>query len=126
MTQNSACVAIQQNIADLATSIAVCCEPRMFFDLLVEKNLVPYLSSVEIIDVQGISNHCKVSRLLSLVAVEPDAKENIFKLMDIVRDLGPSPTCIADKVLQDYSKSDLPSLFHRGSPKLIHYLHPCL
>ncbi|XP_064387456.1 uncharacterized protein LOC135335817 isoform X3 [Halichondria panicea] len=102
MTQNSACVAIQQNIADLATSIAVCCEPRMFFDLLVEKNLVPYLSSVEIIDVQGISNHCKVSRLLSLVAVEPDAKENIFKLMDIVRDLGPSPTCIADKVLQDY------------------------
>lgn len=43
MTQNSACVAIQQNIADLATSIAVCCEPRMFFDLLVEKTWSPTL-----------------------------------------------------------------------------------
>ncbi len=106
MTQNCACVAIQQNISELATLIAVCCEPRRFFDLLVEKNLVPYLSSVEIIDVQGSSNHGKVSRLLSLVAVEPDAKEKIFKLMDIVRDLGPSLTCMADKVLQDYSKSD--------------------
>ena len=112
MTQSPISTALQRNIAQLAPAIAVSCTPRRFFDLLVQHELVPYLSAVERIEVQGVSDYDKVSQLLSIVAVKlsntQDAKVKVLQLMHIFKDLNPSLSDIAEKVVQDYRKSDPP------------------
>ena len=86
---------IQSRVATLSRQLSTYCgSPRRLLDILSEGSLIPsYLEAVDKIDVHGVSDYDKVSRLLSCVIVRVDTssepEEVLLQFLHSIEAVGP-------------------------------------
>ena len=105
---NSAARFIQNRVATLSRQLSTHCgSPRRLLDILSESSLIPsYLEAVDKIDVLGVSDYDKVSRLLSCVIMQVGSshkpEEVLFRFLHSLEAVGPSMVTVTKEMQKEY------------------------